>query len=275
MAKAWKMVLLGLGLCVIVGCVLLFWVFAIEPKMLDTRQYTVEDNALAGLNVVYITDLHVGPKQKERLQEVVRHANALKPDLILLGGDYVKGRHDKTTLAIEVVAEELGKLQAPLGVYTVLGNHDMWYGQQRVIDAFEKNGIPVLENKNVLLQKGDMVFYLAGVQDLWEGKPDIAKALQGVTGPVLLLSHNPDLFPKVPENVSLTLAGHTHGGQVVFPFIGALFIPAKREYASGRIVEGNKTMLVSTGIGTSILPVRFNCVPEVVNIQFVEKKTQQ
>ncbi len=275
MAKAWKMILLGLGLCVVVGCVLLFWVFSVEPNMLDTRRYTVEDNALAGLNVVYITDLHVGPKQKERLQSIVHHANALKPDLVVLGGDYVKGRSDKTTLAIEILAEELGKLQAPLGVYTVLGNHDVWYGKQRVIDAFEKRGIPVLENKNVPLAKGDIAFHLAGVEDFWEGKPDIPKTLQGVTGPVLLLSHNPDLFPDVPEHVNLTLAGHTHGGQVVFPFIGALFIPAKREYASGRITEGNKCMLVSTGVGTSILPVRFNCVPEVVHIQFVEEKTPQ
>ncbi len=260
---------LALGLGLVVGALLLFWVFRVEPELWDTRTYTLEDADLAGLTVVFLSDLHPASHQRERLQRIVQHANALQPDIILLGGDYIKGRSDTTSLPIETVVEELGKLQAPLGVYAVMGNHDLWYSKQRVLAAFEKNGIPVLDNSHIVLDEGKIPFTLAGVDDLWDGKPDLEKTLAGVQGPVILLSHNPELFPSVPGSVNLTLSGHTHGGQVQFPYTGVVLTPVKQKYSFGLFEENGNTIIVSTGIGTSVLPVRFMCVPEVVRIRFV------
>ena len=139
--------------------------------------------------------------------------------------------------------------------------------------AFERQGIPLLEDRAALIEREDGSFWLVGVSDLWESSHDIEKAMSGVADeqPVLLFTHNPDIFPDVPARVALTIAGHTHGGQVDLPFLGRLIVPSEfgERYASGLVVEDGRSLYVSTGVGTSILPVRFR-VPPVVTILELE-----
>ena len=136
-----------------------------------------------------------------------------------------------------------------------------------VRNALEAEGIPVLEDASREIGVAGCRFWLAGVGDLWEGAHDIGAALSGIPAgdPTILFTHNPDLFPDVPSRVSLTVAGHTHGGQVYIPGIGRPIVPSKfgERFASGHIVENSRHLFVSSGVGTSILPVRFLVPPEV------------
>jgi hypothetical protein len=133
--------------------------------------------------------------------------------------------------------------------------------------ALEAISIPVLEDRAASISHGSCHFWLAGVSDWWEGPHDIARALEAVPpgAPTILFTHNPDLFPEVPPHVTLTIAGHTHGGQVYVPGIGRPIVPSAygERFAIGHIVEGERHLFVSSGIGTSIIPVRFLVPPEI------------
>ena len=126
------------------------------------------------------------------------------------------------------------------------------------------------------ITRGDCAFWLAGVGDWWKRRRDYARALARIPedAPVLAFTHNPDVFPEAPRRVSLTLAGHTHGGQVVLPFLGRLVVPSQYgdRYAIGHVVEDGRHLFVSPGLGTSILPVRFGVPPEVSLITLVGEK---
>jgi predicted MPP superfamily phosphohydrolase len=167
-----------------------------------------------------------------------------------------------------LIAVEMGKLRAPLGTIAVLGNHDWWNDGERITRALRQAGLTVLENEARRIEYGGKSFWVAGVADMWTRKPDIAGSLAQVNSddPVILITHNPDIFPDVPPRVSLTLAGHTHGGQVNLPFIGRPIVPSNfgQRYASGHVVEDGRHLFVSDGIGTSIIPVRFRVPPEIV-----------
>ena len=145
----------------------------------------------------------------------------------------------------------------------MLGNHDWWYDGEHVRRALTAAGIPVLENQAIHVGN---VFWLGGIADQWTRDPDIAGTLKQVTrdDPVVLITHNPDIFPEVPARVSLTLAAHTHGGQVQLPIVGTLITTSKLGYNAGEFVEQGRHLFVTTGIGTSILPVRFGVPPEIV-----------
>jgi predicted MPP superfamily phosphohydrolase len=162
----------------------------------------------------------------------------------------------------------LKDLHAPLGVYSVLGNHDWWYGGMRVRSGLEKNGIKVLENESAQIDARGTSFRLVGFADLWTRPQRINDALAGVPEgqPVIGLTHNPDIFPNVPPRVQLLLAGHTHGGQVRFPIIGPVVESSKYgdRWVRGHVIEDNHHLFVTTGIGTSIIPVRFGVTPEIV-----------
>lgn len=238
--------------------------------MLTVREYRVKDKDLAGIKIVYAADFHVGKKHTARLARVVDLINAQKADIVLLGGDFVKGHKEKSTLPIELIAYELSHIKSDYPVYTVLGNHDMWVGGDKIQKVLEKNGIKVLRNSNDFVNVKDKKIYIAGIEDLTTGFPNQNKAFENTEKPVILLSHQPDIFPKAREDANIILAGHTHGGQVVFPIIGALLVPSAygQKFRSGYIEENNKKMIVTKGLGTSILPIRFNCKPEINVILF-------
>ena len=245
----------------------IFWSIFIEPNILKTKKITIEDSKLAGLKVVFASDFHIKPFEGYRLKKIVKRINEQNPDIILLGGDFVNGHDGSFTMSMEDIAYGLKDLKSKYGTVSIIGNHDGWQGKNRMIKALEDNGIKVLLNSNITFDN----FTIAGVDDLQTGNPDVEKALKNHKGGVILLTHTPDVFPITPDNVNLVLAGHLHGGQVDIPARGTLFIPSiyGRKYLYGLIKENGKTLFTSRGLGNSILPVRFNCTPEIVVIDFV------
>ncbi len=210
----------------------------------------------------------------KKLKEIVDKTNALHPDLIVLLGDYMSGNSwHSHRVEPEATAAALRNLHAPLGVFSVLGNHDWWYDGEKVRAAFEQNGIRVLEDEVVELNWQGKSFWLAGLADFWTRPQHISETI-AKTPPdatVIAITHNPDIFPNVPERVSLLLAGHTHGGQVNIPFIGTPIVPSDYgpKYTSGHVIENGHHLFVTTGIGISILPVRFRVPPEIVLLTIV------
>jgi predicted MPP superfamily phosphohydrolase len=235
------------------------------------------------LSITVIADLHAGGPNMgvAPIRRVIETSNALKSDLIVILGDYFASHRFVTEKVPHPVwAAELARLRAPLGVWAIYGNHDWWYDIDGVRDALAQVRIPVLENDAVLLGEGPNRFWLAGIGDQiayrlghnrFRGLDDLPATLARARSddPVILLVHEPDIFPRVPERVALTLAGHTHGGQVRLPFIWPAFVPSAygARYAYGHIVEGGRHMIVSGGLGTSIVPARLGVPPEILRIE--------
>ncbi len=245
------------------------WAFLIEPEIITVKHYRLNNEKLAGIRVVFVSDLHLKKSHQSKLKKIVYKINKQKPDIVLFGGDFVNHDSDDS-LDIEKMAFDLSSIESRYGVYSILGNHDRWFGAEKLKKVLERNNIKVLVNSMLYTDIGTNRIYIAGIDDLMMGSPDINKTLKNVHSPVILMSHSPDIFPDVPKFVDLTLAGHTHGGQVVIPFRGPFWVPSDygSRYASGFVVEDSKKMIVTKGIGTSIIPVRFNCLPEIVVIDF-------
>lgn len=221
--------------------------------------------ALEGLRIVFLSDFHLYPyTQLPFIREVVAQTNALIPDLVLLGGDYVLG----DAAAIDDLAPVLAGLNARHGVFAVLGNHDLWTDVATVTAGLTAAGLPLLRNSGVALPVGASHLYLAGLDDGWSGRPDLEAALIGapVGAPVVLLLHEPDLVTQVAADgrVAVQLSGHTHGGQVRLPGVGALILPRYGQiYDQGRYQVGNTWLYTTRGIGVIGPAVRFNCRPEI------------
>jgi uncharacterized protein len=262
------------GLAVI-GLLLAIWGFLIEPDLLRVRQVTIETAkgpaALAPLRIVAVADIHADAPHIDaaKLDRLVAEVNARNPDVVLLLGDYViQGVLFGTPMPPETIASHLGGLRAKHGVYAVLGNHDWYDDGKRVWRALEGVGIRVLENQAVPLPDSNDRIWLAGIADDSTRRPAPRQTFRAIPGDaaVVTLAHDPAVFSDVPERTALILAGHTHGGQVSLPFFGAIFTPGRSplRYAKGHIAENSKDLYVTSGVGTSILPVRFNVAPEFV-----------
>jgi hypothetical protein len=227
------------------------------------------------LRIAMLADIQpAGPHvTAERVAEIVAQINALEPDLVVLLGDYVSLMRVSTShVPPKATAAVLARLQAPLGVHAVLGSQDWWLDGRYLRRLLEEGGIKVYENDAQLIEAGDgRRLWIAGLADLSSRTVDLPGTLAQVTddAPVVLLSHSPDVFPEVPERVALTLAGHTHGGQIALPFLGRLVVPSRfgQRYAYGHIVEGGRQMFVSSGIGNALLPARFGVPPEIVMLR--------
>jgi hypothetical protein len=273
------------------------YAFAVEPGYrLNVTRYAVSPpNWTPGLNlsVGVIADVHAGGPlmPAERIRAIAERTNELAPDIIVLLGDFTASHKFKTrAVAPEQWAEALSVLKAPLGVHAILGNHDWWddLGAQRSGRGpvagrrmLERFGIPVYENDAVRLEKDGRGFWLAGLGDQLafvramrrhrrsgpRGVDDLPGTLAKVKddAPVILLAHEPDIFPRVPRRVSLTLSGHTHGGQVrLFGYSPRVRSRFGNRFAYGHIVEDGRHLVVSGGLGCSILPVRIGVPPEIV-----------
>lgn len=259
----------------VAGACALAWAFVVEPQRLVLRQVELPLPALSeahdGLRVAVLTDLHVGSPFHgvQKLQRIVEATNGLRPDLVLILGDLViQGVLGGRFVPPEDVAAELEKLRSTYGLYAVLGNHDWWFDGARVQAALQEAGAVLLEDTATVVAPNGRPLWLAGVSDFRERPHDVQRALASVpeTDPVIVLTHNPDVFPDVPNRVTLTVAGHTHGGQVDLPLIGRPIVPSRydQRFAAGHIVESGRHLFVGTGSGTSILPVRFRVPPEVL-----------
>lgn len=268
---------------------------AIEPRyrLEVTRYGLTPPDWTPGLKLrlVVLADLHGRePNMGERrLAEVVETASGLDGDLILLLGDYAQRiAAERRYLSFRRVLTILAGLKAPLGVFGILGNHE-WWDDARVQKAgegpteahriFADLGLPLLENRAVRLAKEEKPFWLAGLGDqlafrlgrkYFRGVDDLAATLAQLDGdaPAILMAHEPDIFPKIPARISLTLSGHTHGGQVRF-FGWSPVVPSKygNRYAYGHVVERDRHLIVSGGLGTvsaGLAPVRLGVPPEIV-----------
>jgi len=251
----------------------------VEPRRLVTVRKTIAlpnwPRALDGFRVALLSDIHSGvPYTGPRaIARAVERINEQRPDVVLLGGDYIDSHPLwRGNAEPEVVARELAKLEPT--PYAVLGNHDWRRAGIRMWRALTHAGIPVLENEAA---EGPDGVYIAGLADLRNRRPDLPGTLAGVPAgaPVILLSHDPDVFPLVPERVAITLSGHTHGGQVAIPLVRRLVIPSRygERYARGHVVEDGRHLYVTSGLGTSGLPVRLFAPPEIVVLELVSATT--
>lgn len=275
-----------------------------EPWRLEVTRYRIAPPgwpAGLSLRLAVLADLHVCDPWMglARVETIVARTNALAADAVLLLGDYIPG--DGMSRVSEPVplaawTKVLAGLDAPLGTHAVLGNHDWWddadaqarrQGPTRVGRALEAAGIPVYDNASCRLAKNGQPFWLAGLGSQWalyprsgsrrrtlripyEGVDDLDGTLAAIgdDAPIVLMAHEPDIFAHVPDRVALTLSGHTHGGQVqVMGY--APIIPSRygRRYAYGHIEEGQRSLVVSGGLGCSGVPVRFGRPPEIVVVE--------
>lgn len=280
---------IALAVTAIAGLAALGWAVLVEPRMLAVRQGEVAapqwPAGHAPLRAALVADLHVGSlwNGTENLARVVAAVNAQAPDIVLLLGDFVTtGTLAGPFVAPDAIADVLAGLDAKLGVYAVLGNHDWDFDGPRVRRALEGAGIAVLEDEVALVTRPGGDFALAGVPDDTTRDPDVAATLSKVPAgardglPVIVVTHDPAVFADVPDSrVAATFAGHTHGGQVRLPLIGSPVTPgrAPSRWAFGHVVEGGRHLYVSGGVGTSILPLRFN-MPPGVEIVTVRARTQ-
>jgi predicted MPP superfamily phosphohydrolase len=256
------------------------WTYAVrvEPTWLEVNHMHVSIASLAepfaGFKIVQMSDFHGGRHVTSAfLDEAVGLAHEQRGDIIVLTGDFIhKGnRH------IDRVAESLGRLRAPLGVFAVLGNHDFSVrnalGIRRYQDlhievgeALAAQGIHVLRNESVPLRRGGDVLYLTGMEDLWSRQCDPAASFAGIPGdrPRVVLAHNPLTVEKLAgERCDLMLSGHTHGGQVMVPGLGRLALgPGGRRFAAGLYRVGHTWLYVNKGVGFG-LPIRYGVRPEV------------
>jgi uncharacterized protein len=258
---------------------------AIEPQgLVVTRYAPAPRNWPVGrkLSITVIADLHAGgpDMQIDHIRRIVDTASALPADIVLLLGDFTAWYSFQTTpVPDELWAAELARLTAPLGTWAILGNHDWWHHQEGVRRGLAGAHVPILENDAVLLGAKGEQFWLAGIGDQlaiplghgrYRGVDDLPLTLSRITtdDPVVLMVHEPDIFPRVPDRVALTLAGHTHGGQIRVPLIWPKFVPSRygARFAYGHIVERERHLIVSGGLGTSIIPARLGVPPEIVHI---------
>ena len=288
-----RSVIKGLLGVILTGLFAATYGFIIEPALrLRVKRWRIRRSGWTAprLRIAIISDLHAGGPivPLPRVQQVVRRTNALKPDVIVLLGDFAAShRFVRAKVPFEQVADAFTQLEAKGGVHAVLGNHDWWddlaaqrrgSGPNIYAQALEARGIPVLSNQAVWLAEAGI--WLAGLEDQlaqrragrgFVGLDDLDKTLGQVPDdgkPCVLLAHEPDVFPKVPSRVDLTLSGHTHGGQIRL-FGWSPRVPSKygNRFAYGHVHEKGRDLVVSGGIGCSILPVRFGVVPEITLVE--------
>ncbi|MBO2943846.1 metallophosphoesterase [Paenibacillus sp. F411] len=242
-----------------------FW----EPNHIELTRLNLQQQRLPasfhGMKIVHFSDLHLGfPLWSDKTGKVVEMILQEKPDLIVFTGDMVDGRAQ----ALDGSLEALSRLQAPLGVLSILGNHD-YENADDLVSKQASAGFTVLRNSHVLLERRGKVIAVAGLEDWLEGTPDAEQALQGIPEGMytLMLMHEPDYAGIVSTYpVDLQLSGHSHGGQIRLPGIGEVVTPpGALRYVQGLYNVGERGMplYVNRGLGTTRLPMRFLCRPEI------------
>ncbi|MGD9740960.1 MAG: metallophosphoesterase [Bauldia sp.] len=233
------------------------------------------------LRIGIVADLHACDPfmSRPRIEEIVATANELRPDIFVLLGDFVEGLNPffARPLPMDDWTAPLADLHAPLGTWSILGNHDFWHGDVNVVKrAMDARRLPLMENDAELIAlPGGGGFWLGGLGDQLADKATKTGVddLDGLTAripndgrPAILLAHEPDIFPRVPDRYGLTLSGHTHGGQIRLPLLGRFPVASHygQRYAYGHIHEGNRHLIISAGLGCSGLPIRFGVPPELV-----------
>lgn len=260
----------GLAACGAAGA----YAAAVEPRLLRLRRPTASSPLWpAGrmpLRIGVLSDIHAAWPHMPviRIERIARRLLAAAPDLVLLPGDFVTTHTGFVRpIAIEPVAAALRGLAVAVPTLAVLGNHDWHFGGERVAQALGRSGIRVLRNDSTRIELPGGAVWIAGLDDMWTGRADLARTLQDLGGdaPALLLSHAPDAVTDAPPEIAVTIAGHTHGGQVCLPGYGALRTLTRlpRHLAYGLHEINGRHLYVSGGIGTTVLPIRFCRLPEI------------
>jgi len=266
---------MALALLLAFGVAFALWLFHNARVMPIVRPFEITlpfplDAPREPVSVALLTDTHLsGPDNSpERMARIVQLVNDLGPDLVVLGGDYIGDNKGGATYGPAESIAPFAALHAPLGVVAVLGNHEArrhsGISRKQWRSLFARIGIRLLDNQAE--RRGPLA--VGGLRDIYNGKPDIPAtlaAMRAVGGAPLILSHGPDIFPRLPDQPLLALVGHTHCGQVAFPIVGIIYVPSRygTRYACGIIREGRKTIIASAGIGASGLPIRMLAPPDV------------
>ncbi len=250
-----------------ISAIFIYSVF-IEPNLLHIKHLTIKSEEVPNIRVVFVSDFHLSKLAKGRLEKIIKTVNRQNADIIISGGDYVINHSAKFSMDMEYVGSRLATMQSKYGFYTVLGNHDYHKDSRYIKRSFKKHGIKILENSNEKIDIEGSPLYIAGISDMQTTKIDLNKALFGTKKPIILVSHSPDITPLAKSRVNLILSGHTHGGQIRVPFYGAVIVPSKygKRYEAG---YKENSVYISYGLGTSIIKARFNCMPEIVVIDFI------
>ena len=241
----------------------------IEPYLIDEKTTATNDSDVpqnfVGKKIIFVSDIHNGQYfKRERVADVVRKVNDLNPDIVVLGGDYVYGDRKY----IEPCFEELAKLKAKMGIFGVTGNHDEWEDHDLTVKSMKKAGITVLSNRAEWLKIDTDKIKIAGIDWYSTSEPDIDPLIEdaGENDFVILVSHTPDFAAKLKTSkIDLMLSGHTHGGQVTFFGLWAPYLPSQygQKYRTGVIKDDKTTVLISNGIGSTLLPIRFFARPQI------------
>ena len=253
-------------------CSIIVYMIFVEPQLLVTTHETLYipnwNKKLNGLKIGVVSDPHIGHgfTDIKKLENIVEKVNDQKPDLIFLLGDFDAQSIEDSKISKKEISETLDDLDAKYGTVAILGNHD--YKPPCVIKKILRQAnIPLLEDESKYFSINGQTIRVVGFKDLWHSNPNPIKTIgkPPYKTPVIVLEHNPDLFPKIPQGTNLTLSGHTHGGEVCFPILGAPVVSSKynQRYKKGYVVENNKHLYVSGGIGTSSAMRLFN-PPEIV-----------
>ena len=258
------------GFCLLYG-------FFIEPKLLKIRHVTIASQNYEGdaLRVALLSDIHIGGRHVPvaRVETIVARVNALNPDIILIPGDFINGHKSRSKQSAVFNAQidqglaVLAELEASLGVFASIGNHDVWYDAEFVEDRLRTSGLTVLLNRAVNLPNGACIIGLAD-HDTQIEDPGAYHDCEDGAFPIVLM-HSPDSFTFLRSDTTLAVAGHTHGGQINLPLIGrrVTSTAAGKKYAYGAVEINGVPAFITAGIGTSILPARFRAPPEIVLIE--------
>lgn len=267
---------------------MLAYAYFVEPGLLVVRDHEIElkgwDKRLDGLRIAAISDLHGGSNggSEAQIRRVVEQTNAARPDVIVILGDFLSpapGEPGRHRMEPDVIAAAAADLSAPLGVFVVMGNHDVNIAGAQIKQALSNNGYTVLDGGVAVIEWEGARLRILGLRDhqqigVWKDYADDARRLAASTegtGPLLVLQHSPDVLPiitgdnLISRDPMLMIAGHTHGGQIRLPLLGSPIVPSSygQKYTAGHIRDGGIDLFVTTGIGTSILPFRFMVPPEI------------
>jgi uncharacterized protein len=263
-----KKIIFIIFLFVIILCYCVF----VEPYWIKINKITILDKDIPILfnnkKIVFIADIHHGPDFSiQRVQKIVKKINSFEPDIVLLGGDYV----DQDEKYIKPVFDELSKINAKYFIGGVLGNHDHWESQEKSLLNMTKAKIENLDNKSKWIHINNEKIKIGGVGDLWQDKQVLENTTDDVLKSdfVILVSHNPDYFQKILNNkIDLVLSGHTHGGQITFFGLLAPVLPIQQKNQWKGIYSNKYSKLIITkGIGTTGLPIRFFSRPEIIVLE--------